>query len=117
MDFPGIAEAVVYGVAVPGTEGAAGMAALVADGVLDFVQLRAHLVRLLPAYARPLFLRLQNGLATTATFKPKTSELKREGFDLTVVRDKIYFDDPQSRAYVPLDAALYERIDAGKIRL
>jgi fatty-acyl-CoA synthase len=117
MDFPGVAEATVYGVAVPGTEGAAGMAALVADGALDFAQLRAHLARLLPAYARPLFLRLKHDLATTATFKPKTNELKRQGFDLTVVRDKIYFDDPQSQAYVPLDAALYERIEARKIRL
>jgi fatty-acyl-CoA synthase len=117
MDFPGIAEATVYGVAVSGTEGAAGMAALVADSILDFAQLRAHLSRRLPAYARPLFLRIKDGLATTATFKPKTSELKREGFDLTVVRDKIYFDDPQSQAYVPLDAALYERIEARKIRL
>ena len=32
MTFPGIVEATVYGVAVPGTEGAAGMAVLVGDG-------------------------------------------------------------------------------------
>ncbi len=43
MAFPGIREAAVYGVAVPGTEGAAGMAALVADGTLDLAALRAHL--------------------------------------------------------------------------
>ena len=36
---------------------------------------------------------------------------------VTVVRDKMYFDDPQRQAYVPLDAALRERVMAGKIRL
>ena len=57
--FPGIIEATVYGVAVPGTEGAAGMAALVVDGAFDFSQLRKHLARVLPSYARPLFLRIR----------------------------------------------------------
>ena len=117
MAFAGVREASVYGVAVPGTEGAAGMAALVADGALDFAGLRAHLSRRLPPYARPLFLRLQDRIDTTSTFKPQKTELKRQGFDLTVVRDPIYFDDPEQGAYVPLDAALYERIDAGKVRV
>ena len=45
MDFPGIAEATVYGVAVPGTEGAAGMAPLVADGALDFAATAARIWR------------------------------------------------------------------------
>ena len=52
-----------------------------------------------------------------ATFKHKKTELAREGFDPTMTRDAIYFDDPQQQAYVPLDAALYERIEAGKMRL
>jgi fatty-acyl-CoA synthase len=117
MAFPGIAAASVYGVSVPGTEGAAGMAALVADGALDFVELRHHLRRRLPSYARPLFLRLKDRIDVTATFKQNKVALAREGFDLTVVRDPVYFDDPAQEAYVPLDAALYERIDAGKVRL
>ena len=117
MEFPGIAEATVYGVAVPGTEGAAGMAALVAAGALDVVELRAHLARRLPPYARPLFLRLKDSIDTTATFKHRKNELARDGFNPTAVRDEIYFDDPQRQAYVPLDAALYERIGAGKFRL
>ena len=68
-EFPGIGEATVYGVAVPGTEGAAGMAALVADRTLDFAELRRHLTKRLPGYARPLFLRLTAGIAATSTFK------------------------------------------------
>jgi fatty-acyl-CoA synthase len=117
MAFPGIAAASVYGVSVPGTEGAAGMATLVANGALDFVELRHHLRRRLPSYARPLFLRLKDRIDVTGTFKQNKVALAREGFDLTVVRDAIYFDDPVQEAYVPLDAALYERIDAGRMRL
>ncbi len=115
--FPGIAEATVYGVAVPGTEGAAGMAALVAEGTLDLTDLRNHLARRLPAYARPLFLRLKDRIDATGTFKHNKTELAREGFDLAAIHDPIYFDDPAQQAYVPLDAALYERIGAGKVRL
>ncbi len=117
MEFPGIREATVYGVAVPGTDGAAGMATLVTAATLDFTELRRHLARRLPAYARPLFLRLKGSIDTTATFKHRKIELARDGFDTTVVRDPIYFDDPERQAYVPLDAARYERIDSGKIRL
>jgi fatty-acyl-CoA synthase len=115
--FPGIAEASVYGVAVPGTEGAAGMAAIVADGPLDLAALRKHLAQRLPPYARPLFLRLKERIDATGTFKHNKTALAREGFDLTVVRDPILVDDPTQGAYLPLDAALYERIDAGKVRL
>ncbi len=117
MAFPGITEASVYGVAVPGTEGSAGMATLVADSALDFAALRQHLRRHLPSYARPLFLRLKARIDVTGTFKHDKTALAREGFDLTVVRDPIYFDDPATEAYIALDAALYERIDAGKVRL
>src|SRR5581483_1094938 len=93
-EFPGVREAAVYGVRVAGAEGAAGMAAIAADGALDLPALRAHLAARLPAYARPLFLRLTDGIATTATFKPQKTELVRDGFDLTVVRDPLYFDHP-----------------------
>lgn len=116
LDFPGIGEATVYGVAVPGTEGKAGMAAIAAVGALDLAELRAHLARRLPAYARPIFLRLKDRIEATETFKHKTFTLAREGFDLAVVRDRIYVDDPEQQAFVPLDAALAARIASGNAR-
>jgi fatty-acyl-CoA synthase len=115
--FPGVTEATVYGVSVPGTEGAAGMATLVTDGRLDFAALREHLAQLLPSYARPLFLRVKDRIEVTATFKHKKTELAHEGYDPTATPDVIYFDDPARQAYVRLDAALYGRIQAGGIRL
>ncbi|MFZ0609863.1 MAG: long-chain-acyl-CoA synthetase [Xanthobacteraceae bacterium] len=115
-EFPGIGAATIYGVAVPGMEGKAGMAAVAADATVDLAALRAHLARRLPDYARPLFLRLVNRIDETATFKHKDVVLAREGFDRTVVRDPIYVDDPQQNSFVPLDAALAARIDKGQVR-
>ncbi len=115
--FPGILETTVYGVAVPGCEGAAGMATVVPDGALDLAALRKHLAQHLPTYARPLFLRIKDRIETTATFKHKTADLARQGYDPSATDDAIYFDDPARQAFVPLDRALYERIRAGAIRL
>jgi len=55
--FPGLKEINVYGVAVKGTDGRAGMAAIVADDSLDFAKFGAYAAKELPAYAVPLFLR------------------------------------------------------------
>jgi fatty-acyl-CoA synthase len=117
MAFPAILEATVYGVAVPGAEGAAGMAVLVTQGDLNFAELRKHLMHRLPPYARPLFLRIRNGIDVTGTFKHKKSDLVRQGFDPRAMQDTIYFDDPQKQAYVPLDPALHARIASGDLRL
>ena len=46
MAFSGITEANVYGVRVPGAEGAAGMAAILPNGRLDIAALRAHLAQI-----------------------------------------------------------------------
>src|SRR5438445_8769085 len=64
--FPGIQQATVYGVAVPGTEGRAGMAILVACEELDLAALRTHLIQRLPEYAVPVFLRIRKDIEITA---------------------------------------------------
>ena len=115
--FAAISEASVYGVRVPGTEGAAGMAAIVCEGQIDLARLRRHLARRLPAYARPLFLRVMPQIAVTATFKHSKNELMREGYDPSATSDPIYFNDPGRREFVRLDDALYARIQAGRVRL
>jgi fatty-acyl-CoA synthase len=117
MAFPGIAEATVYGVAVPAAEGAAGMAAITPSGPLDFSRLREHLAARLPPYARPLFLRVMPRLAITATFKHQKNDLVRQGFNPSATDDAIYFDEPAQKAYVRLDDTLYGRIAAGVVRL
>jgi fatty-acyl-CoA synthase len=115
--FPGIKHANVYGVAVPGTEGRAGMATLVVDSDLDLDGLREHLASRLPTYARPLFLRIRSAVDLTGTFKYSKTDLIRQGCDPVVCQDALYFDHPESAAFVPLDSHLYDRIQSGAIRL
>lgn len=114
--FPAIAEANVYGVSIPGTDGRAGMAALVLRQELDLAAFRGQLAERLPAYARPVFLRIKRAIEVTVTFKQTKSGLASDGYDPNVVDDLIYFDHPERQAYVPLDPALYDDIQSGKIR-
>jgi len=115
--FPGVKEANVFGVAIPGTDGRAGMAALVADERLELAALRTHLLERLPDYARPLFLRIRREIEVTATFKYTKTEFVRQGYDPAATTDPIYFADPERHAFVRLDQGTYERIQAGRIRL
>jgi fatty-acyl-CoA synthase len=114
--FPGITQANVYGVTVPRTDGRAGMAAIVADRELDLAALRSHLGARLPAYARPVFLRIGRELDTTATFKFTKSDLVRQGYDPSASSDPIYVDCREQATFARLDDALYERVRAGELR-
>jgi fatty-acyl-CoA synthase len=114
---PGVADAAVYGVSVPGTEGRAGMAALVAREDFDLRELRRALVQRLPEYARPLFIRIVTTIELTGTFKLRKQELALEGYELARVRDALYVEDPAQQAYVPLDMDMHARLRAGKLRL
>jgi fatty-acyl-CoA synthase len=113
----GVLEGVVYGVAVPGADGRAGMAALVVNSEFDLHEFRASVAQSLPSYARPVFLRLIGSLEATGTFKPRKQELVSAGFDPSRIGDPLYFDDARSQAYVPLDATLFGRIAEGAIRI
>ncbi|MBU4616411.1 long-chain-acyl-CoA synthetase [Rhodococcus sp. GG48] len=85
---PAIEQAVVYGVAIPGTDGKAGMAAVtLRDGhELDGARLAAHLFDRLPSYAVPLFVRVVDSLETTSTFKSRKVELREEAYSSDVER-------------------------------
>jgi len=89
----------------------------VVDAQFDLGAFRADVARRLPAYARPVFLRLLQAIESTGTFKPRKQELVQAGFDPQRIQDPLYFDDARAQAYVPLDAALFAAIAAGAIRI
>ena len=80
---PGVHETAVYGVTVPGTEGRAGMALVVpADGApFDPEGFYAFAARVLPPYARPLFVRVATQVDVTGNFKNRKTRLQAEAFD------------------------------------
>jgi fatty-acyl-CoA synthase len=114
---PGIKEANVYGVSVPGQDGRAGMAALVVGPQFDVATLAQKLASNLPSYARPIFLRLQPEMEITGTFKQRKVELVKEGFDPKAVADPLYWFDPATGHYEPLDAARHGEIVSGRMKL
>ncbi|CAO4135641.1 hypothetical protein OFEAOIEE_LOCUS3386 [Methylorubrum extorquens] len=69
----------------------------------------------LPAYARPLFLRLSDELVHTETFKQKKVALAEDGFDPDRTDDPLYID--RDGAYRRVDQALYAQIAGGGLRL
>lgn len=111
--FPGVEDAVVYGVEIPGTNGRCGMAALrLAPGCeLDGTALAAYLDAELPAYAAPLFIRLLGEVETTGTFKYKKTDLKQAGYDPNKVNEPLYVRLPGSASFQPLDADVHTAIE------
>jgi len=113
--FPGVLYANVYGVAIPGADGRAGMAEIVRAGTIDLAAFRDHLARHLPKFAHPVLLRMRDSIDVTPTFKPMKNAAM--SFDPDACPDALYVHDPERRAYVTLDRDLYRRIVTGKMRL
>jgi fatty-acyl-CoA synthase len=116
-DFTGVVDATTYGVSIPGTDGRAGMSAIVVNEGFDIEALPGHLAQRLPVYARPVFIRISRELDATETFKQKKGELAREGFDPSAVVDPMFMLEPKSGAYVALDSGAFAQIVDGTIRL
>ncbi|HTI00139.1 MAG TPA: hypothetical protein VL752_04245, partial [Acidisoma sp.] len=117
MRCPGVTDAVVFGVAVEGTEGRAGMAALTIDDDFRPETLMAHMLAHLPSYARPVFLRLCDQIPATATFKLQQEQLAREGLSVHEGTDSLWFNEPGTDRIVPCDAGLLHAITTGARRL
>ncbi len=116
MAFPGVVEAAVYGVQIPGADGRAGMAAVVIDGHFDLAGFPALLRAQLPAYAHPVFLRICSAIEATATFKQTKAKLMRQGYDPRSTDDTIYVKDHVHQAFVRLDTSVYELILKGEMK-
>lgn len=110
--FPGVEDAVVYGVEIPGTNGRCGMAALrLSEGAqLDGAALAAHLDTELPVYAAPLFIRLLSEVETTGTFKYKKTDLKHAAYDPARVGDSLWVRLPGNSHFETLDQSLFQAI-------
>ena len=130
---PGVQEVNVVGVGVPGADGRAPMAAIVADrDQLDLAALLASCKKDLPKYAVPLFLRFLPEVEITGTFKHRKVpfrsmdlvnrdlrcliilflqvEYKKEGADPGVCKDPLMYLDVKQGKYLPLSGAVYARI-------
>lgn len=112
----GLRDVAVYGVEVPNAEGRAGMAAFVdPDNTVDIEALAQGVDKMLPSYARPVFLRKVAVLEMTGTYKIKKYVLQKEAYDPIVVKDPLFIRS--GRTYVPFTAEEYQGLQSGHIRL
>ena len=113
----GLNSVVVYAVEIPGCEGRAGMAAIEdPNDVIDVKSISSKIPGVLPPYARPVFLRIMNSVDTTGTFKFQKIKLKKEGFDLSLVKDKLFYLDQKSGEYAVLTKDIHRKFVDGKMR-
>lgn len=111
----------VYGVEVPGTDGRAGMAAIVFREGTDIASIDAdalskHINDNLPTYARPLFIRVLTELPTTSTHKLQKNDLREQAFHLDRVEEDLLVMKPGSDVYCRLDTDFYDDIMQRKVR-
>jgi acyl-CoA synthetase (AMP-forming)/AMP-acid ligase II len=108
----------VYGVTVRKTEGRAGMAALtlLQGKKLDINAFSKYVAEHFAVYARPYFIRLRKEKDATTSFKQLKLHLQKEGFDPHVIKDPLYFFDPNKEKYIRLTTQIYKDIQNGRYR-
>lgn len=120
-EYDKIVEAVVYGVEIPNTNGRAGMAAITLKPEVelndaDLAAMAACFKKCLPAYAVPVFLRIQQQVETTGTFKYQKNKLKEQAFDPSKTDERLLVLLPGATAYSELTAEVFSNIQAYQYR-
>lgn len=130
--FPGILEANVYGVLVPGTDGRAGCAAIaIAPEQLnkfDWGSLAKYLRSNLSSYAVPIFIRVvpaEIGAMGSHNNKQVKGPLREEGINPSMKgtkveggkKDKVLWITPDSQTYTEFRDEDWSNINGGRARL
>ena len=120
-EYEKIAEAVVYGVEIPNTNGRAGMAAItLSEGTTlteqDLQQMVIEFKKCVPAYAVPVFLRIQKQVETTGTFKYQKNKLKEQSFDPNKNDERLLVLLPNATGYCDLTPEIFSNIEAYQYR-
>lgn len=105
-----------YGVAIPNTEGKAGMAAIKLNPSIKFDvdEFSQFVLEVLPGYSIPIFIRFRDELEITGPFKIKKVTLKREAYDIEMIKEEMLLWDSRSKKYVPFPKSAYQKIMDGK---
>ncbi len=109
----------VYGANIPNNTGKAGMAAIIVDPAkkFDTSEFLDFMNTSLPKYSIPLFIRLCKDLELTGSYKLKKVKLRSEGYDVTKIKDEIYFLDPSLKRYIPFDENKHNELLTGKLEI
>lgn len=118
--YPAVEESVAYGVEVPHATGRAGMVAVKLKDPNEELEGKAfyeYLSSQLPAYAMPLFYRVNDTLERTQTFKYKKAGLKQEGYDPDKVKTAVHVALHSERSYTTVNPDILDDIKENKMKL
>lgn len=131
--YPGLLEANVYGVLVPGHDGRAGCAAVSLDPStnverFDWVNFTKYVRKQLPRYAVPVFVRVLDGEVdklASHNNKQIKGPLRLEGVDPSAQGSKVqggekhrvFWMPPKGDRYVPFEQKDWDGLVAGKAKL
>ncbi len=109
----------VYGVAIPNTEGKAGMAAIKLNPSMKFEidDFSQFIIDVLPIYSIPVFIRICENLELTGPYKIKKTNLRREGYDIKSINDILYLWNQKNKKYVLFNNALFQKLIDGQLRV
>jgi len=108
----------VYGVGISNTEGKAGMAAINLNPSINFEidDFSRFVVEVLPSYSIPRFFRFCDELETTGPEKIKKTDLRKEAYNIEIIKDPLFFWDSKKKQYMTLNNSVYQKIKEGKIK-
>jgi len=127
--YPGVAEANVYGVLIPNHDGRAGCAAvhLASDhkGPFDYNDLLRFAKARLPRYAVPVFIRKVEAITHIHNHKQNKVPLRKEGVCPSMTgtevkegkNDKFLWVPPRADQYVEFTESDWKALEAGQARL
>lgn len=109
----------VYGVEIPKHEGRAGMVAmkLKKSGKFNPKTFADFIIENLPKYSIPIFVRIQNELEFTGTHKLRKINLRKESYDINIIKDTIYLWNPITQSYKNLGIDDYTNLLLGKMNI
>ncbi|EGW09792.1 Bile acyl-CoA synthetase [Cricetulus griseus] len=90
---------------------------LASGQTFDGQKLYQHVRSWLPAYATPHFIRVQDSLEVTGTFKLVKLQLVRDGFDVRVIADPLYILDNKNQTFRSLTPDVYKAVCEGTWKL
>jgi citronellyl-CoA synthetase len=117
--LPAIQICNVYGVAIPNTDGKAGMATIQLDKNVDFNldQLSGFVIENLPPYAIPVFLRITDELEFTGTHKLRKVNLRKEGYNIEEIKEPILFWNSSTKKYTAFNKEDYQSLLNNKLKV
>jgi fatty-acyl-CoA synthase len=113
---PNVEDVTAFGVEIPGTDGRAGMAAVVLKVGKEFDgnSLAKAVYDNLPSYAVPVFVRVVESLETTSTFKSKKVDLRKQGYSRDV-EGLLYVLKSRKEGYVPFYDEYPDEVKEGNL--